>query len=377
MFHFDVRRINSGFGATLRVKLTEVGYIDVMQSISDTVYPQEIISRLCDSLDTELKEILRLFCLAEAVPRAKIPSEWTSILETLRSCGVMRSVSNCYTMAPLCIYVVGDLLYIAECPNPLFSVYFGEDSYALLTRKRLLLPDHARVLDLCSGAGIQGISFGSQAREIDLVEINAIAGKLAEINAAINFPNTQINVHVTDVMTFLESAHSEYDLILCNPPLVPIPDGFAFNRVSHGGWDGLRFVRPIIRKIDHLLAPGGQFQVIGVSSTVFGKPEIENCLSTIQNQIELSANLTYLRRLPVALDEEWITVIYHSLMNFGLGENTPDLSSLIGAYRNKNVDSVVFYTLTILRSHNHEQCARTQIIDFTSQNGLSGTWKLS
>lgn len=377
MTEFNPNIVDADFGVVLREKFTEVGYLDVMQSISDATYPQQIIEHLLPTVDPELSAILQLFCLGRHVPMNLIPTSWNDVLSTFQECGIVRIAGSHYTMAPLCIYVVEGILYIAECPNPLFSVYFGEDSHALLGRKRILAPNHTRVLDLCSGAGIQGISYINQASEIHLVELNPLAGNLAELNAAINFPNNCIDVHVTDLVTYLETQTLGFDLVLCNPPLVPLPDCYNFNQVSHGGWDGLRFVRPILGKIDQLLAPGGQLLTIGVSACTGGIPEIEKCLSTYLTGMEVSACLTYLRRLPISKGGSWLAMIHDSLLNFGMTGQAPDLDSLAEAYRATETDSVVFYTVSIVRPLSGSQnCLPVRIVDFTKIANLEGAWKL-
>lgn len=374
---FDARAIDAEFGNILREKLTEVGYLDAMQSISSRSYPQPVIERILWTVDEELSSILQLFCLARRVPKISIPSNWNSILHTLQNCGVIRLADDLYTMAPLCLYVVEGILYFAEHPNPLFSVYFGEDSYALLSRKRLLAPSRGRVVDVCSGAGIQGLSYGGQASEIHLVELNPIAGKLAEINAAINFPHAQVDVHVTDLLEYLETESSGFDLVVCNPPLIPLPDCYLFNQVSHGGWDGLQFVRPIIAKIDRLLLPGGQFITVGVSACIEGIPEIERHLSTRLVGVDVSAQLTYLRRLPISKGEAWLSMIHDSLLNFGLGDEVPNLDSLADAYGRMGIDSVMFYVLSVVRPFYRSQDGlQLMTLDFTKAEGLEGSWKL-
>lgn len=377
MLQLDSSAIDANFGFALREKLTEIGYVDVMQSISNTAYPQQVIERLHRTVNSDLSVILQLFCLARHVPENTIPTTWRSVIRTLEKSGIIRRVDDCCTMAPLCFYIVDGLIYIAEYPNPLFSIYFGEDSHALLAHKRLLTPNRARVLDLCSGAGIQGLSYGAQATEIHLVELNPIAGKLAEVNAAINCPNTNVTVHVIDLVEYLETIISEFDLVLCNPPLVPIPDCYLFNQVSHGGWDGIRFLRPILTKLDKLFSLGGQFITVGVSACVDGRPVIEECLCSSLAGFNVTTTLTYLRSLPLSKQGKWLQMIHDSLLNFGLGQNATDIDSLFEAYRDYGVESVIFYTLNVYRPfYYHPNRTSIKIVDFTKIEGLEGAWKL-
>lgn len=151
------------------------------------------------------------------------------------------------------------LFYQKPQPNP--TLYFGEDSVALLLR---LQPKRGgRCLDLCTGPGIQALYCSLFARETIAVELNPVAVALARLNVAINDCSNKIMVHCGSLYEPLEP--QSFDTIVANPPLLPFPENAPYPFVGHGGKDGLKITRKILDGLPRFLSPRGTVQLIGTT----------------------------------------------------------------------------------------------------------------
>ena len=146
--------------------------------------------------------------------------------------------------------------FIAEI-NFQHAVYrLGGDSYALarLTPRRPI----RRALDLCTGSGIHALLASRHAEEALGVDINPRAVQFATINARMNGCDAQF------VRGDLYAPCSGvYDLITCNPPFVPTPEGNS-ELFRSGGPDGEDQVKRIVGGLGKWLAPGGLFAMVTV-----------------------------------------------------------------------------------------------------------------
>ena len=125
-----------------------------------------------------------------------------------------------------------------------------------------------RVLDIGTGSGCLAISLAKNADfiNVDAVDISAKALETAERNAVRHHVEKQVNFIQADFLedSFLLSA--EYDLVISNPPYIPLKDiptlmssvrDFEPHSALVGGEDGLVFYRALAEKVEFLLAPQG------------------------------------------------------------------------------------------------------------------------
>ncbi|CAN0469010.1 unnamed protein product, partial [Ectocarpus sp. 12 AP-2014] len=116
------------------------------------------------------------------------------------------------------------------------------------------------ILDLCSGSGVQGIAAavlrGGEA-SVTCVDINPRAVRFSRFNALLNGAGTS---SATPTRTPTSSSPL-YDLILANPPFVPVPPrlGSARRRYdvfASGGSNGEEVIEGIFRGAFDRLRPG-------------------------------------------------------------------------------------------------------------------------
>jgi carbamoyltransferase len=117
--------------------------------------------------------------------------------------------------------------------------------------------DGERVLDLCTGSGVQALSIARRAASIVAVDIGPRAAALARINAALN-GLSGVEVRCGDLYAPVRG--ERFDLMLANPPFVPGPErGPAYHS---GGPRGDRVLRRVIEGLGRHLRPGGRALVV-------------------------------------------------------------------------------------------------------------------
>ncbi|MGF7019126.1 methylase of polypeptide subunit release factors [Lachnospiraceae bacterium PF1-21] len=139
------------------------------------------------------------------------------------------------------------------------KVYIGSDTYRLCAS--LPKKNGEKVLDLCTGSGIQGIVEASYCKELVLVEKNEEVIPITRFNTILNQCAEKTKVVCSDLYSNVNE--EKYDLITANPPFIPVPENVYFPGVGDGGEDGLKVIVGIIEGLDDYLKVGGTCRVIG------------------------------------------------------------------------------------------------------------------
>lgn len=152
---------------------------------------------------------------------------------------------------------------ICERPSANSTLYFGDDSVALLNRLRARSGEH--VLDLCCGPGIQSIWCASHSKPARVVasDINPLATSLVKLNAELNNVGGLIEAVCGDLYEAVDGAM--FDLICMNPPLIPLAEDMSYGLVGNGGPDGLNLVKRALAGLPVHLNNGGRFQTLGLT----------------------------------------------------------------------------------------------------------------
>lgn len=151
------------------------------------------------------------------------------------------------------------------------SDYFGEDRVwylledeSLYFAKKINPYPGDSVLDIGTGSGILSIiSKKMGAEKVVAIDINKRALDVARLNAYIN--------DVKDIEFRQGSCYEpvrdneKFDLILCDPPFVPVPKDCNYVLSGAGGEDGLFLPGLILNDIDRYLKPKGGIQIISMS----------------------------------------------------------------------------------------------------------------
>lgn len=189
-----------------------------------------------------------------------------SLTEELLEIGVLREdgerlATDSYTVVPR-----DGLYFLADRPNDsdrsLFRVYVGDDSYRLLNAL-----DRSRsgigVLDIGSGTGILGQSLALLAARVIAVDTDDAAVAVSRANAALNSVEDRWEVRQGDLWEPVRGEH--FDLIISNPPCLPVPLDDCYPAYADGGEDGTALIRRILGGLAEHLREGGRAQMVFVS----------------------------------------------------------------------------------------------------------------
>jgi release factor glutamine methyltransferase len=125
-------------------------------------------------------------------------------------------------------------------------------------------PHRPSVVELCTGSGVIAKAIASEVTRVDIyaVEVSDEAAAYARRNLA----ETLFELHVADMVTALEDLNGSVDLVIANPPYIPLD---AYELVApearnhdpmlalFSGADGLDAIRTVISVATRLLRPAG------------------------------------------------------------------------------------------------------------------------
>lgn len=129
------------------------------------------------------------------------------------------------------------------------------------------LPDGAVIVDLCTGSGALAVALASRfpGARVVAVDDDPEALGYARRNASATVELVEADVTAA---TLLEGLAGTVDLVVANPPYVPVGSPLepevAVHDPAHalfGGADGLEVIRPIAAHAARLLRPGGLLAV--------------------------------------------------------------------------------------------------------------------
>lgn len=127
----------------------------------------------------------------------------------------------------------------------------GSDS-AILARL-VAVPEGARVLDLCTGSGVQALAAARRASAVTAVDVGRRAVAMVRINATLNGVR---NVEALRGDLYAPVAGRRFGAIIANPPFVPAPArGPAYHS---GGPLGDRILSRVLQGAEEHLEDGGR-----------------------------------------------------------------------------------------------------------------------
>jgi len=222
--------------------------------------------------------LVRLFFLEEPETAARIASALTPTLcAELVTFGLLRKRNGQLT-AQLRIDAVEDQYFLADRRFQRIAVsalrlsggdpVYPPSSDSLLLREAVNAPTARRVLDLCTGSGVQALRHLPTAEHITAVDLNPRATAMARLNAAFNGAD-RVDVRRGDLYAPVRG--ERFDLIIANPPFVasPYSNGPAYHA---GGGRGDRVLRRIITGWEGHLAPRGRAFAITHCALRAGEP---------------------------------------------------------------------------------------------------------
>ncbi|MFA5351355.1 MAG: class I SAM-dependent methyltransferase [Candidatus Omnitrophota bacterium] len=173
--------------------------------------------------------------------------------------------------------------------------YMGEDT-DIFARCLPLNLHGKKALDLCTGTGIQAILLDHSADQITAVDISARAANFARFNVALNGLGSKVSILRGDLFGPVKG--KRFDLIVSNPPYIPIPENLNFPLAAKGGEDGLLVLKRIIGGIKSYMAKNGLGLVLGITPGAYRAPFVLSMLTKTAKTSRLDIDLILLQRKP-------------------------------------------------------------------------------
>lgn len=137
---------------------------------------------------------------------------------------------------------------------PAGDAVYPPSSDSVMLRDALGTQAAPRILDLCTGSGVQALQQAGHADCVVAVDINARAVAVARLNAQLNGIG---NVDVRCGDLYAPVRGEQFDVIIANPPFVSSPYATAPSYHS-GGPSGDRVLRRVLAGLGSHLADGGR-----------------------------------------------------------------------------------------------------------------------
>jgi hypothetical protein len=198
----------------------------------------------------------------EEILHQALPSE---VFQALVTTGLLQPNGDGEWQTPgLALVPVEGLLLAVSLPphyptasSPKQPVYLGMESL-WLTRALPGHPAARTVLDICAGSGLQGLLCAARgASRVVLLESQAEAVAAARFNAAFNGLEPVVEVRASDLGAALADGE-RFDLVVCNPPFMPVMQTVDYPACGDGGLDGTTVLRRIFRALPAWLAERGE-----------------------------------------------------------------------------------------------------------------------
>ncbi|MFF3763624.1 methyltransferase [Streptomyces sp. NPDC001922] len=201
-----------------------------------------------------------LFVLGEPVTEADARSQLPGpLLDLLLRCGVLAQESGKLS-AEYCL-VRGEGLTLLAAWRAAgrdvgsYAPWVGTDS---MTLARLVAArrEVRSALDLGCGTGILGLSAARNGADLLAVDVNPECTAAAAFNAWLNGLGERVRTAEGDIMSL--ALDSRFDLVVSNPPCLPLRRGSLGWLAGEAGLDGLEFFWELLRRTPGLLTDAGE-----------------------------------------------------------------------------------------------------------------------
>jgi release factor glutamine methyltransferase len=210
-------------------------------------------------LPDDLRTAVRLFSLGEDVGVHSAEALLSrDIVSAMAAVEILETRNGCVSLRGLRLVRHFGALILCELPAVSSRLYYGNDSLAL---GRLLLRACGRVLDFCAGVGTQAILCALTADSVIAVDREPFVAHVFAVNTFLNGVDDRVELRIGAAPTLLKG--ERFDLICCNPPLLPLPEDLPYPPTGHGGPDGLGVTRELLHALPQLLEPNGCCHTIG------------------------------------------------------------------------------------------------------------------
>jgi hypothetical protein len=252
----------------LRVLLEEARYANVQNLLRRDVlvepfcgpYSGNWVRRAVSELFELQQVMVRIFTLGSNLPRHEVADILEEdVVDRLIDAGLLvlaggRVRSRYLIIAYLNRYfLVSPPLWLRGYNPDEPFVYVGSDSYWVAKFVANFGPSE-RALDLCCGSGILGTLLDSQS--VIGVDVDPRVTGVARFNAALNGVDGRLEIRTGNLYDAVQG--ETFDVVVANPPFLPVPRGLTLPASGNGGEDGDDAVREIVASVVEHLEPGGR-----------------------------------------------------------------------------------------------------------------------
>jgi len=214
-----------------------------------------------------------LDCLALGIPQfhhlfsgASRPScEFRGDMFPLAELGLVEiSSGEARALAPIIAF---DDLFL-KCDSPALELWnrvfpLHDDESLLLACWAEVKPGD-RVLEIGTGAGIAALKLAAQgADKVVATDINPRVGDYFAFNAELNGLASKVEYVHSDVFTGIDG--EQFDVIVSNPPFVPVPQEARYFLHSDGGPFGTSVLESFVTEWRNHTRPGGRLYALAMS----------------------------------------------------------------------------------------------------------------
>jgi len=279
------------------------------------------------------KNLIKLFFLGQRLDKETEEESWlpASLYAGLQSMGLITDYGDEFYFGDYYIFPLHGLLLIVDRrakektiqPD---TVWLGEDSVFLYK----LLPSFqdCKVLDLCTGSGIQAIQAARNGGDVVAVEINPKAAEIAQWNSYLN--GKKIRVLQGSLYEPLDP-DMKFDYIISNPPYLPTAKQKERFYCADGGDDGLQVLKEILYGAHNYLTHMGKLIIISGCFGTQNKLQVEEAFKTDPQLAKMSFHFftVYKKNIDTAMDELKLSL---PEMAEGININTQDKKRYFSHY---------------------------------------------
>jgi len=120
------------------------------------------------------------------------------------------------------------------------NVYIGDDSL-LFSEFVRSLPKSRLGLDMGSGSGISSVALAATCERVIGFDVVAECETAGRITAALNYCDDRVGFTTSSIEAY--SPSTRFNVVIGNPPGVPVPPDITYSVAGNGGSDGLHLVR--------------------------------------------------------------------------------------------------------------------------------------
>jgi methylase of polypeptide subunit release factors len=198
---------------------------------------------------------MRMLLFSDPVPEPEARAALGALLDPMLEVGLLARIDGS-VVSPFVLGIVDDLFVFSDDLARRGEAVMGLGESTITLCRAAFRPNGSveAALDLGCGAGTGALVLARCARRVVGTDINPRAIVLARANAAINGVT---NVAFREGDLFAPVAGEAFDLVISQPPFVPMPDGADAAAFLHGGRRGDEIARRLLAGLaPHLTTKG-------------------------------------------------------------------------------------------------------------------------